>query len=142
MKTEIYDDLFLTLFRMAGNKSNQFSLCKLNKFKAIPSASLKLLNLKQKHSSKKLFFLVKLLTSFIKTLGLTNVGHMTWSIIWFESRDNFLMMSWIEIMTSKPSFQNVFILRKHRVANFVNIIKIPVTFIKLTFKDSKKLKEL
>ena len=52
------------------------------------------------------------------------------------------MMSLTEIMTSKPSFQNVFILRKHRVANFVNIIKIPVTFIKLTFKDSKKLNEL
>ena len=66
---------------MGGNKSDQFFLCKLNKLKATPSPSPKLFNLKQEHTSQKLFFLVKLLTSFIKPLGLTNLGHMTLSII-------------------------------------------------------------
>ena len=33
-------------------------------------------------------------------------------------------------------------LRRPRVANFVDIIKIATTFIKITLKDSKKVKEL
>ena len=39
-------------------------------------------------------------------------------------------------------FQNTFILRRPRVANFAEIIKVSTMFIKTTFKDSKKLKEL
>ena len=35
-----------------------------------------------------------------------------------------------------------FILRRPKVANFANIIKIPTMFIKTTFKGLKKLKEL
>ena len=38
------------------------------------------------------------------------------------------------------TFQNTFILRKPRVANFVDIIQ--TIFIKITFKVSKKLKEV
>ena len=43
-------------------------------------------------------------------------------------------------MTSSPLYQNTFMLRKPRVAIFVDIIKIVATFIKTIFKDSKKLK--
>ena len=40
-------------------------------------------------------------------------------------------------------FQNTFILRRPRVANIADIIKIATMFIKTSFKDSKKnLKEL
>ena len=47
-------------------------------------------------------------------------------------------MSWTEIMTSLLLFQNTFILRKFRVPNFADIIKIATMFIKTNFKDSKK----
>ena len=40
------------------------------------------------------------------------------------------------------AFQNTFILESSRVANFDGIIKIATIFIKTTFKDSKKSKEL
>ena len=45
-------------------------------------------------------------------------------------------------MTFLPLFQNIFFLRRPRVANSADIIKIATMFIKTTFKDSKKLKEL
>ena len=45
-------------------------------------------------------------------------------------------------MTSKPLFRNTFILRRSRVANFADMIKIASMFIKTTFKDLKKIKEL
>ena len=38
--------------------------------------------------------------------------------------------------------QITFILRRSRVSDFSDIIKIATMFIKTTFKDSKKLKEL
>ena len=38
--------------------------------------------------------------------------------------------------------QNIFILRRSRVNTFDDIIKTVTIFIKTTFKDSKKLKEL
>ena len=38
--------------------------------------------------------------------------------------------------------QNIFILRRSRVNIFDDIIKTVTIFIKTTFKDSKKLKEL
>ena len=41
-------------------------------------------------------------------------------------------------MTSLLLFQNTFILRKFRVPNFADIIKIATMFIKTNFKDSKK----
>ena len=50
-------------------------------------------------------------------------------------------MSWIEIITSQPLFQNTFVLRSPRVDNLAEIIKIATMFIKTTLKDSKKLKE-
>ena len=46
-----------------------------------------------------------------------------------------LAMSWAEIMTSKPLFQNIFILKRPRVTNFADIIKIASIFIKTFFKD-------
>ena len=45
-------------------------------------------------------------------------------------------------MTSKPLFQNTFILRRPRLAIFAEIIKIITMFIKKCFKTQKKLKEL
>ena len=45
-------------------------------------------------------------------------------------------------MTSQPLFQNTFILRRPRVVNFADIIKIATMFIKATFKDSKKVKRI
>ena len=38
-------------------------------------------------------------------------------------------------------FQNTFILRRPRIANFTDIIKITNTYIKTTFKDSKEAKK-
>ena len=70
------------------------------------------------------------------------------------------MLPWTEIMTSYPLFLNSFIylfisfknlflnsflnlsLRRPRVANFADVMKIATMFTKTTFKDSKKLKEL
>ena len=46
-------------------------------------------------------------------------------------------------MTLSALFQNTIILRKPRVANFADIMKITTMFIKTIFKDSKKkLKDL
>ena len=69
-------------------------------------------------------------------LKLPNLGHMTISKIQFESCEKILLvMSWTEIMMSKPLFQNIFILRKpSRVAIFADIIKIVNMFIKKIFK--------
>ena len=44
-------------------------------------------------------------------------------------------------MTSKPLFQLTFILRRPRVANFADIIKIATISIRTTIKDSNKVKE-
>ena len=44
-------------------------------------------------------------------------------------------------MTSQSLSQNTFILRRPRVANFADIIKITIILIKTTFKDSKKVKK-
>ena len=46
-----------------------------------------------------------------------------------------------EIITSQPSFQNVFNSGKSRVANFVPMIKIPTMFIKTIFKDLNTVKQ-
>ena len=43
---------------------------------------------------------------------------------------------------SKPLFQNTFVLRRSRVTNFADIIKIPAIFIKTIFKDLKKVKRI
>ena len=65
---------------------NSFASLMLN-FNTIPSASPKLLNLNQKHSSKKWFFwsnrykMQVMITFFIGMLELPNFGHMTTSTI-------------------------------------------------------------
>ena len=51
-------------------------------------------------------------------------------------------MSWSETMTSSTVSQNIFISRRPREANFADIFKIVATFIKTTFKDSKKVKRI
>ena len=45
-------------------------------------------------------------------------------------------------MTSKPLFQNTFILRRLGVAIFADIIKIINFFTKTNFKDSRKIKRM
>ena len=76
-------------------------------------------------------------------LELPNFGHITTSIIYFESRDKILLLtSWTGIMTSSPLFQNIFVLRRPRVAIFADIIKIITMFIKKIFKDSRKVKRI
>ena len=83
-------------------------------------ANPKLLNLNQEHHSKILYFLVK-------------------PLIWIKSRDKILLVtSRTEIKTPKALFRNKFSLKRPRVANFVDIIKVATIFIKATFKDSKK----
>ena len=59
----------------------------MQKFKFVPSASPKLLNLNQDHSSKKWFFwsnpykIEAMITSLMEMLELRNFGHMTTSTI-------------------------------------------------------------
>ena len=43
-------------------------------------------------------------------------------------------------MPSQPLFQNIFILRRHEVAIFADIMKTMTRFIKQVFKDSRKAK--
>ena len=43
-------------------------------------------------------------------------------------------------MTPEPLTQNIIILRRPRVANFADTIKIATVFMKTTLKDSNKVK--
>ena len=71
----------------------------------------------------------------LRILQLPIFGHVATSTIKFDSRNKTLLVtSW--------TFQNTFILRRPWVAKFADIIKIATIFVKTTFKDSKKLKEL
>ena len=49
---------------------------------------------------------------------------------------------WQKIITWQSFFQNIFLLRKPRVANFDDIIKVLTMFINTTFKGSKKVKRI
>ena len=42
----------------------------------------------------------------------------------------------------KAFISNIFVLRRLRVVNFTDIIKIPTMFIKVSFKDSKNVKKV
>ena len=53
-----------------------------------------------------------------------------------------LVASLAKIMTSWSLFQQTIVLRRPRVAIFVDIIKIIVRFIKQIFKDSRKVKRI
>ena len=76
-------------------------------------------------------------------MQLPNIGHMTTSIIKFEScHKNLLVTSWAEIMTSSPLFQKTLTLRRHRVVIFADIIKIVTMFIKKIIKDPRKVKRI
>ena len=72
-----------------------------------------------------------MITSVMVMLELPNFGHMTTFTICFESHDkNLLVVSRTEIMTSQSLYQNAFILRRRKVANFANIIKISTKKVK------------
>ena len=142
------------MLRMLGISPKNFLTFSFNLFatfvlnlQAIRSASPKLLNFNREHPSKNRFFwsnpykIEVMITSLIEMLKLPNFDHMTISRMQFESRGKIMLVtSWTEIMTSQPLFQNVFILRRPRVANFDDIIKIATMFVKKTFKDSKKVR--
>ena len=75
-----------------------------------------------------------MITSLIEMLELPNFGHITTKVK-RESRDKiFLVTPQTEIL------QNTYFLRRTRVANFSDIIKIATKFIKTTCNDSKKVK--
>ena len=69
---------------------------------------------------------------------LPNLGHNTTS----KSHGKILLVTSLTKRMTSISFQNIFILRMARVANFADIIKIAIIFIKRTFKDSKKVKRI
>ena len=76
-------------------------------------------------------------------LELPNFVHMTTSTVEFESRDKILLVtSWAEILTSYPLFQITLILRRPRLANFADIIKIATIFIKTTVIESRIVKRI
>ena len=84
-----------------------------------------------------------MITSHIEMLQLPTFGHMNRSTIQFESRDKILLVtSSIEIMTSKPLFQNTVILGRPGVGIFVGIIKTITRCIKKSLKTQEKLKKL
>ena len=68
---------------------------------------------------------------------------MVTSTIKFESRDKILLVTSLTgFMTAYRLFQNTVVLRRPRVAIFVDIIKILTSFIKKIFKDSRKVKRI
>ena len=73
-------------------------------------------------------------------LELPNFGRMTASTLLFKPHDKMLLVT--EIMTSKLFFQNTYFLRRTRVANFADIIKIATKLIKTTFESSKKVSRI
>ena len=80
-----------------------------------------------------------MITSLKEMLELPNFGHMNKSTVKFELRDKFLLVtSQAEVMTLQPLFQNTFILRRFRVANFADIIKYSTMFTKATFEVQSK----
>ena len=79
-----------------------------------------------------------MLTSLIEMLELPSFGHLTTCTIWFESRDKILLVApWPEIMMLWLLFQNTFILRRPRVANSADIIKITTMSIKANKHENK-----
>ena len=73
-----------------------------------------------------------MITSFIEFLELSNVGHITTSTIWFDSRDRILLVTLsTEIMTFFSKY-----------LQFADIIKIATLFIKTNFKDSNEVEKI
>ena len=94
-------------------------------FQGHTSVNPKLLNSNQAHPSKKLIFwsnsykMVVVIVPLIKMREIPNFGHINTST---ESRGKILLvMLWTKIMRSLPLFQNSFIVRGPRVANFTDI---------------------
>ena len=84
-----------------------------------------------------------MITFLIEMLESPNFGHMTKSTMLFEWRNkNLLVTTSTKIVTSKPLFQNTFILRRPGGDIFANIIKIITRFIKKIFKDSRRVKRV
>ena len=53
-----------------------------------------------------------------------------------------LVTSCTEIAVLRPIFQNTFILGRHKLANFADIIKSATMIIKKTFNTQRKFREL
>ena len=76
-----------------------------------------------------------MITSLIEMLELPNLGHMTTSTIRCLSH---MINSVGDVMDRNYdliTFQSILTLRRPRVANFADIIKIVTIFIKTAFKD-------
>ena len=76
-------------------------------------------------------------------LELPKLGHMTTSTISFGPRDKILLVSsWTAILVSQPYFRNMLFLSMLEGANFANITRIAITFIKTAFKSPIKVKRI
>ena len=72
-----------------------------------------------------------MITFFTYMLELPIFGRMARCTMSFDSRDKILfVLSWTEIMTSYPLFQNTFTLKRSRVAIFADTIKIVKCLLK------------
>ena len=81
-----------------------------------------------------------MITPLVEMLKLPKFDRMITSAIKFKSHDKILLvLSWTEIMTSSPLFQNTFF-KKGWSNQFAVIIKLVSKFIIATFKGSKKVK--
>ena len=82
-----------------------------------------------------------MITSLIEMLDLRNFGQMTKPTISLEPRDKALSLtSWTNIMMSQPLFQNIFILRRSRVAILADIIRVVTMFIRVVYELKKSQK--
>ena len=81
-----------------------------------------------------------MIASLINMLESLNFGYMTRSAVKFESPEKKFVGDVMDKDYAVVTFiSKYFILRKRKVTNFNDIIKVATMF---TFKDSKKLKEL
>ena len=108
----------------------------------MPSVSPKLMNLNKKTGfSDQILTNVKLRQLLLyKCQSLPNFGHMNTTAVQSESCNKLLVRSWTKTMTSYPSLRNIFISKRPEVANFVDIIKIKIMFIKTISKTQYKVK--
>ena len=81
-----------------------------------------------------------MVTSLMEMLELARFFHMATSIIQLESSDKILLIN--KNYDAIIFISKNFILRKIRVANFADIIKIVAMFIKTNFEDSNKVRRI
>ena len=109
------------------------------RFQTVSSAIPKLLNVTPRAFLRKLVFKVKPFKNF----GYNNFSHWNGRFAELWSHDHvYNMIRDIIDWNDEVIFQNTFILRRLRLANFANIIKIATLFNKTIFKDRKKVKKI